>query len=240
MLKLAKLAAFSALCWLLGEAAWTVRQARQNARAELDQAQAAAGRRLDAFQVGIKAEIASAERDLLQRLDTGLKSADHHLGTLNETLDKSAYTALAIVDVRAGEALKQLEPVTGKAAALVQDAQDSLDDLYPDLKATVASVDVAATSIAHTAEDAQATSGEFRRAVPVMLTGFNHIIDNSDLTTKSTAQGMAHFAFAMKNLADATKPIPKWARWTFGIAGALAPTAAGAVGIAAATGAFHR
>jgi len=80
--------------------------------------------------------------------------------------------------------------------------------------------------------DVSGMTHDFRGALPATLAGVDRIVANSDRTAASTAK-------VMSNLAEATKPLPKWARWTLGITGAVAPTAAGAVSIAVATGAFH-
>lgn len=81
-----------------------------------------------------QAEIRHGVDSIDQRVGEGLSATDNRIGE-----------AITAADARIGEVL---QPV----AALVKDAQDSWDDLYPDVRATVASATVATTSVALASE----------------------------------------------------------------------------------------
>jgi hypothetical protein len=66
---------------------------------------------------------------------------------LDTTLCISAHCKPPVAKVQA-----DLHPVLANAAPLTKDTQDSLDDLYPDIKASTESATVAITSAAHASE----------------------------------------------------------------------------------------
>lgn len=123
-------------------------------------------------------QIAVARRDLLtltNRQATALrteslaeiaemrKTADRRLGDTLARVD----TALAKIDDVRGD----LQPVLANTAALVGDAQNSWDDLYWDVKASIASATVAAHSVGQMSLDVQ-------NAVPGTLRTWNAIGGN--------------------------------------------------------------
>lgn len=80
--------------------------------------------------------------------------------------------ALAVLDGRAKDALSlvsgvraDLQPVLSNSAALVKDAQDSLDDSYDDLRGLVQSGEVATTQVAQTMQTVNAHVGPVTDAV---------------------------------------------------------------------------
>lgn len=68
--------------------------------------------------------------------------------------------------------------------------------------------------------------------MPEALQIVKRIGDNSNNTAAASAR-------VMSNLAAATKPLPRWFRVTVGVGAAAAPMTAGAMGAAAAAGAFR-
>lgn len=149
------------------------------------------------------------------RVDTRRTSADL-IGAMNRIADE-ADTRLASIEAetldRVDGVRGDLKPVLHNAASLENDAQASLDDLYPDLKSAVESVDVAATSTAQATE-------VVRDATPKLVATVQRIGDNSDKTTALTAKTMEH-------IEEDTRTLPKWLRTTIQIAPAAVP----AVGI---------
>ena len=112
-------------------------------------------------------QIEAAREDLLAR--TEREVADLRTGVLGEvaqirtTADRRVGDSLARVDTALGEVEElrgDLKPVLANAASLEQhadaltgDAKDSLDDLYFDVKASVASITVAANSVGQMSMD---------------------------------------------------------------------------------------
>jgi hypothetical protein len=90
-----------------------------------------------------------------------------------------------------------------------------------------------------TMQSVQLVSRDVQKAVPAALVTVQKIGDNSDLATQNAAAAAEETRRVMKNLADATQPLPKWLRYTFGVMGVVAPSVGGAVSTAAAVGAFR-
>lgn len=142
------------------------------------------------LQQSVDAAVSDADTRVQQATDaaavnlrTAIASADKRVGEAVGTVNG----AVAVLDSRSAEAVavvrdlgKQAGPVLANSAALVKDAQDSLDDLYPDLKAGVESGTVAATQTAY-AMDA------IRAAVPGYLASGQQIADNFKLITVNFA-----------------------------------------------------
>jgi hypothetical protein len=90
-----------------------------------------------------------------------------------------------------------------------------------------------------TMQSVQLVARDVQKAVPAVLVTTQKIGDNSDLATQNAAAAAEETRRVMKNLADATQPLPKWLRYTFGVMGVVAPSVGGAVSTAAAVGAFR-
>lgn len=173
---------------------------------------------------GTALTVQDAVRDADARVDQAIRTLDRRAASLQAGADKHLGVVEQITDARLREAtgalaglrgdlqptLRGVAATTAATAALVGDLQASVDDLYPDIKASVESVTVAAASAGYASED-------FRRAVPVILDGAQRIVANSDRTTASTAEVMA-------NLARATRPLPAWARVALAVAPPMAQT----------------
>jgi hypothetical protein len=118
---------------------------------------------ITATRSALTAEIQATRRDLLATVNTQAtaiqRTADRRLGSIQQMVDARTAQALQIADSRLSGATDQvaalrqdLHPVLANAAALTKDTQDSLDDLYPDIKASTESATVAITSAAHASE----------------------------------------------------------------------------------------
>jgi hypothetical protein len=120
------------------------------------------------------AEVQAARRDILVTVNAQAtaiqKTADNRLASIQQMVDARTGQALQVADARLSAATSQigaiqqdLHPVLANAASLTKDVQDSVDDLYPDIKGTVASATVAVTSAAYASEavrDAAPKGGE--------------------------------------------------------------------------------
>ncbi len=110
-----------------------------------------------------QSEIRATRADILAEVDRqaiGLRGellprVDMAIGLI----DRRSGEAVAIADGRAKDAISQvvglradLKPALTNVAALVKDAKDSLDDLYPEVRGLAASSNVAVTSMAYASE----------------------------------------------------------------------------------------
>jgi hypothetical protein len=118
---------------------------------------------ITATRSALTAEIQATRHDLLATVNTQAtairKTADSRLGSIQQMVDTRTAQALQVADSRLAGATDQiaalrqdLHPLLANAAALTKDTQDSLDDLYPDVKASTESATVAITSAAHASE----------------------------------------------------------------------------------------
>jgi hypothetical protein len=167
----------AALTGVAVQATLLLHAATQAARA----APAAVSREAQATRSALIAEVAAARGDLTGQIEAARKDllerterevADLRVGVLGEvaqirtTADRRVGDSLARVDTALGEVRElrgDLKPVLANAATLEQhadaltgDAKDSLDDLYFDIKGSVASATVAATSVSQMSLDVRA------------------------------------------------------------------------------------
>ena len=143
-------------------------------------------------------QIEAAREDLLAR--TEREVADLRTGVLGEvaqirtTADRRVGDSLARVDTALGkveELRGDLKPVLANAATLEQhadalpgDVKDSLDDLYFDVKASVASVTVAATSVGQMSMDVKAATPQAMATWQSIGTNVDGITGNINRLTK--------------------------------------------------------
>jgi len=167
-----------------------------------------------------------------QRTDELLRRADHRLQAVQIDLDDvltranggflGEVTALR-TDIGATlEETRQVERATRRAIEL----------LTPQALGLVAAHKVLAGEAASAARRIDA-------AVPDVLGQVHTVGANVARATDEYAATGQQTRIAMSNLAQATRPLPRWMRIPLSITGAIAPTAAGALGAAAATGAFR-
>ena len=164
----------AALTGVAVQAALLLHAATQTARAlpgaiagEIQTTRAVLVAQVAAARGDLSSQIEAARKDLLARTEhevAGLRSGV--LGEVTQirtTADRRVGDSLARVDTALGkveELRGDLKPVLANAATLEQhadaltgDAKDSLDDLYFDVKASVASVTVAANSVGQMSMD---------------------------------------------------------------------------------------
>lgn len=144
------------------------------------------------------------------RIDQAITAAGKHLGEVTETAERLRG------DVNAE--LASLNATVAATAApvqsLVKDGQDSLDDLYWDVKASVESATVATTSVAHAMESV-------RDASPKIAASIVKIGQNSDEATRKAVEASEQTRRLMFNLAENTTPLPKYIRWPAQIVGII-------------------
>ncbi len=196
-----------------------IQQTRGAAIGEID-------RQLNGLRADFVGQVGSLRSDTFTRVDRTLEVADARIGQSLELLDsRSADTLKSISSLQADlqPSFRNIANLTGHAdeAAAVLFRRDALPAQLLGLTGA------AKITLGETAQ----TMRTIQAAAPELLAGASRLVDNSDQTTAATA-------VAMKNLAEATKPLPKWLRYPLAITGAMAPTVAGAVSAAAATGAF--
>lgn len=157
-------------------------------------------------------------------------AASEERQALKET---SAETKATIIELRG-----KIGAVLDGASATEDELRKTVADVHPQILGLVAASKV-------TAGEAATTMREIRRAVPGFITQGQQIAENVRLTSlqfietgKQSAEASKQTAKMMGNLAAATKPLPAWLRIPLAITGAVAPTAAGILTGAAATGAF--
>jgi hypothetical protein len=112
----------------------------------------------DAVSAGDK-RIGEALADANARLDQAISAADSRLGQGLATADTRLGEVTGTADKLRGDLNAELISLNSTVAAtaapvqsLTKDAQDSWDDLYDDVKGTVASATVAVTSVAQASE----------------------------------------------------------------------------------------
>lgn len=112
--------------------------------------------KIDAVNLSLEAEIDATRVQLIGLIDkhatTLERSSNAHLDALQATIDSRSGETLKLVDTHLSDITQPLVMAQANLYALAKDIQDSLDDLYPDIKGTVESTAVAVTSAAQTSE----------------------------------------------------------------------------------------
>ncbi len=152
----------------------------------------------------------------------------HPIGSNLSKLSDSIDHNLSELSAVRGDLAPLLDEAAGTAAA----ARLTIRDLRPQLLGLVAASKISAGEVASAMRDVQ-------HATPQAILTFDRIGANIDRTTIASAKASEATALTMQNLAKATKPLTPWVRIPLTITGAIAPTVAGALTGAAATGAFR-
>jgi len=229
------LLSFAALCLILSWVAHQVSHQVENLRLDVNAQLTAA--RTDAAR-----QVEAARKDLLIRSERQIKAARSDLMSFVEH-------SAEIVNNRAGEALATVH--TGMALANAQ-INGIREDVRPTLEHT-ASITARADGAAEIlfrrdalpaqllgiTAAAKVTLGETAQTMRTIRLEAPLITANIRRATDETALSAQQTRIAMGNFAEATRPLPKWLRYPLSLTGAIAPTVAGAVGAAAATGAFR-
>ena len=160
---------------------------------------------------------------------------DRQLNTVQSTLRDTSDSLTADVHnvaTSVGSLEVHTSAMLDNTATLLQTTDNSVAMITPQLLGAVAAAKRAAGETAQAAIRIDA-------ALPQFLVRWDEISANAARATNEYAETGVATRTAMRNLADATKPLPKWVRYTFGVAGQVAPVAAGAAATAAAVGAFQ-
>ena len=150
---------------------------------EIQATRAALTAEVDASRAGLISEVRKARQDLLARSERQVAAFRSEtlaeVAEIRKTADRRVGDTLNRVDSAVGkieEIRGDLRPVLVNTAALTADAKDSWDDLFWDVKGSVASATVAANQVAH-------ASMEIRGTVPGFLKAWNGIGGNVQAIT---------------------------------------------------------
>lgn len=143
----------------------------------------------DAIRTQALAEVRHGVNAGLERVDAiaavaraGVERADFRLGQTLAVVDRHAEVAEGAV-VKASETLAgvraDLQPVLQASAGAVKDAQDSWDDLYPDVKASVASGTVAIAGIGRAADEVARAAPVMRENSTAIMQDFRRTVDDA-------------------------------------------------------------
>lgn len=175
-------------------------------------------------------------------------------------VDKQAYQLSGATNAQVGRIVDLTDKRTGELLNLTR---TSLANLDANVSQTAAHVSVLQASVSQTLgsvtalvnedrpqlrgllQDTRLAAAEFARSniyvrqqLPAGLVTFQQIEAHVSDATQAAAKASLATQHTMEHLDTATKPLPAYFRIPLSITGAIAPTAAGAVSAAAATGAF--
>lgn len=236
---LAKVATLLALVWLVVCAAELLRAQRGVATREAEATRRALLEESERYRALVAAESAAYRMVLDRRLSEALgevratrAAADARLQSVEMLVERRSGEALRLVEERSGEAVGVVRGIQGDVSVMLAETQRlqaagtrAVELLTPQALGLVAAAKV-------TAGEAAQAARRIDEAVPGILATVQRAGDEYAETGRQTR-------VAMGNLAEATRPLPKWLRYPLSITGAMAPTVAGAVSAAAATGAFR-
>lgn len=213
-----------ALCWLLVECALAVRAARRaadDAVALIDWHAAEIERRADE-RIGdaiamLDRRLASIEQRADARLANAVRASERQIAGAVERADARLFETLAEVRALRGEA----QTAIAEASSLISDARPGVQawsSLSPQLAANALG---AVAAIKVTAGQTAQTMREIERATPDIVAS----IEASALASQHAAQSAAQTS---QNLAEITRPGPRWLRYVgigLGVAAPAAQTA---------------
>ena len=96
-------------------------------------------------------QIGNTSRDMVKVASSAVDRADAQLSTTNATLAATAQHVGELAETTR-ETVAAVKPAVEGVTSLAKDAQNSFDDVYPDVKASVESATVAITSTAQASE----------------------------------------------------------------------------------------
>jgi hypothetical protein len=202
----------------------------------------------------VKSEVDGARRDIKGELTTQLDSTRTAALSAIDAGLKPVSAAVEVVDAfrkDLGPVLDNAKLITGHVnsiSAHVDDALPSFTDcavldsdgtpiggnpdcLFNRFQGTTRAVEKAAVAIETAGGDVTGMTGDFRRAVPVLLEDAKKAGDASVLASQNTAKVMGNFA-------TATKPLPTWLRIGLQVAPPAAQAGAAAIAGGLALGWF--
>jgi len=150
-------------------------------------------------------EVANLRRDVMHQADATRSESLAAISAIAAVADARLADTTGKLDAQLTATRADLQPVlanavqlTGNAAALTKDAQNSLDDLYWDVKASVESATVTMHSIAEASASIEKTAQSVQAAVPPVLA-------NMELLSRQSA-GIATDVHTFTTAA--TAPVP--------------------------------
>jgi ABC-type transporter Mla subunit MlaD len=165
----------------------------------------------------VTGQVEAAREDLLSRTDRQVSALRGdvmgEIAEIRDAADRRVGDTLARVDTALGtvNALHDdLKPTLDNASAITAQARDASAILLrrDALPAQLLGVTAAAkVTLGQTAE----TMRDIQRATP-------EIVDNIKATTQASTEASKNTALVMHNFAEATKPLPKWARVALAVA----------------------
>jgi methyl-accepting chemotaxis protein len=138
-----------------------------------------------AARADLTSQVTAVRTEALSVVKESLTTADRRIG---DSLGRVDRAITAVEGVRT-----DVQPVLAQATAILKDAQDTADDLYPDVRALVQSSDVAARSVAE-------TMGTVEKAAPQVA--------DSVVSISKSADAIA--ADVRREVDEATRPKKWW------------------------------
>lgn len=176
-------------------------------------------------------------------------------------VDRQASQVTAAASAQVGRVVDLTDRRTGELVELTRGTLGGLNGTLAQVDASVAQLSASASKTLNTVtaaveqdrpevygllRDSRLAAAEFARSniyvrqqLPAGLQTFQEIERHVADATQAGAKASQATQRTMEHLDTATKPLPGYFRIPLSITGAIAPTAAGAIGAASATGAFH-
>lgn len=211
---------------VLGAAAWAFYQAAQVLEAtrgvvllapvvlegEMIRARADLVAEIRAARADLKGEVGAARRDVFRRVDSLARLVDEHAGRIE---------GAAVAEIRATrtEVLDTVRPVAGEAQDLMAAYRrfpavvGARLDPWTDCRGNGACWQAQFTAVLGAS---RATLGQVARSAPSIATSFERSAASTERATAATAA-------AMGNLAEISRPLPRWLRLPLQIMGPTAP-----------------
>jgi hypothetical protein len=185
-----------------------------------------------ALQKSANAQLTVIRKDTVAQAAAFAGIADRQLtgarSDLKQTVAESVKTVVAPLEGLRSD----LQPVLANAGTLTKTAADltqQIDDQAPMFLDCEYNPDCVfnrfqgtSKAIEKAAVSTSSAMAEVNRDLPVTVAGLDKIVANSDRATDATAK-------LMGNMAESTKPLPKYVRVPLSILGLLAPSIAGAI-----------
>lgn len=202
MLQRAGLVLMAAAIWLLCEAALTMRAWRgipdatlMLASEQLTALQAMTDQRLASLEDRADQQLTATRRDVLRRVDT--------------LIDR--------VDARTGEALARADARLGETTAAVTSVADQANATMASVDPTVQAVNSLSPSLMRNAlgtiAAAKVTAGETAQTMRTLREAAPEITESIKASATASQEAATAAAMTSQNLANLTRPGPKWLRY---------------------------
>jgi hypothetical protein len=145
---------------------------------------------IDAQATGIRADVKMSTTSLQTLADKQLSGIRTDLTTNLQQTTASILAQVPVILEPVNGIRADLKPVLANAAALTKDVQDSLDDLYPDVRGLVESTDVAVTQTAQTMQTVREAAPQIAAAAVSVGKSAAVIADSAAQEAKKLTQPM--------------------------------------------------